>query len=1205
MDETVFTQAGLFAVEVALLRLLGSWGVEPDVVMGHSIGEVTAAFAAGVLSLGDACTVVAARGRLMQALEPGGVMVAVNAAEEEVRPFLTGGVDLAAVNGPVSVVLSGDEVPVLAAAEVLRARGCRVRRLVVSHAFHSARMEPMLAEFVALLAGVSWGSARIPVVSNVTGAVAEPRLLSSSDYWAAHVRRPVRFHDGVGASGGEVFVEVGPGAALSGVLAEAAPVVAALRDDRSEVVTVLTAAAELFVRGREVDWAATLPAGSVGDGVDLPTYAFDHRHYWLAMARHSDPVAVGQADVDHPLLGALVSRPDGGLVFTSRLSLRTDPWLADHAVGGVVLVAGTGLVELAVRAGDEAGAPLVRELVIEAPLVVPDRGGLRVQVGVSAVGADATRTVEIHSALEDGSAWTRHATGILAPPAPAPVPVPALALAWPPPGAEPVPLDPRGFYADLAERGYAYGPAFQGLRAAWRDGESIYAEVELPAAERETATRFALHPALLDAALHTNGLRPRPDRAGGEDPEPGSPTTVLPFAWTGVSLLATGADALRVRVTPAGPDRPDTVRLDATDGTGALVLTADAIVFRPVSEAQLAAAPAGDALYRVDWVALVEPTGEPRPASGVTVVETESQDALTATTDTLAALQTWLEAQAGAAASRSAEPVDSRLVVVTRSGVPAGDTAAPETAAAAVWGLVRAAQAEHPGQVVLLDVDEGSSAAVLGRALATGEPQVAVRGGALLAPRLARVPATADAAPITVRQGGTVLVTGGTGALGRLVAEHLVTRHGVRHLLLVGRRGQAAPGIGASVARLRELGADVEVRACDVSDADALAAVVGGIDPAHPLRGIVHAAGVLDDGVVTALTPERVAGVFAAKVRAAEHLARLADGLAAGAQGDLDLFVLFSSASGVLGSPGQGNYAAANAYLDALAHRRRAAGHTATSLSWGPWQQDGAMTDGMRHRDRASAHLGILPLTPDQGLALFDRALATARPQLVPIRLDLRVLRAQPGPAAPPLLRELVPPGRRGARGGSDDPRDLVRRLSGLADPQRDELLLGVVRARVAAVLGLSGPQDVEPETAFKEAGFDSLTSVELRNRLREATGLTLPATVVFDHPTPLALSRHLLERLAPAGPAPGQPTLETDEAVLRSALASLPLERFRQAGLLDALLRLARTTSVEPAAATEPEALPIAELNVDDLVRLALGREGSSEPRSTWTEGG
>nr|WP_323186085.1 type I polyketide synthase [Streptomyces sp. NBC_00047] len=1141
LNQTVFTQAGLFAVESALFRLVESWGVRPDVVIGHSVGEITAAYAAGALSLQDAARVVAARGRLMQALPPGGAMVAVAATEEEVAGLLGEGVEIAAVNGPSSVVLSGEEAVVLTAADRMRERGHKTKRLAVSHAFHSLRMEPMLAEFAAELTGVAWQTPAIPVVSNVTGRLAEPGELADPQYWAGHVRRPVRFAEGIAAAveyGGTLFVELGPGAALTGLVEETATAadaevacIAALRDGRPEEQTLLTSVAELFVRGVAVDWSGVLPRTAGPAWADLPTYAFDHQHYWLEPAgQATDAASLGQTTADHPLLGAVVRLPQSdGLVFTSRLSLRTHPWLADHRVGGVVLVAGTGLVELSVRAGDEVGCGVLEELVIEAPLVVPEHGGVRVLVAVGSAGANGSRTVDVYSQredlIDDGGAdtWARHATGMLSATSQAGGSGTGFDFtAWPPAGAQPVEVG--DFYAGLVESGYGYGPVFQGLRAVWRRGEELFAEASLPEEHRKEAARYGIHPALLDAALHTGMFGAATGTTGEESGRP-----VLPFAWNGLELHAAGATALRVRMAPGGPGA---VSLTAADEAGGLVVTLDSLVSRPVSAEQLETAAdtvTANSLFQVEWtelpavqgtepspswapvsvaddvVALAEGAEVPAVALLEAVGSADGENAVLALTSrVLEVVQAWL-------AGTGLE--ESRLVVVTRGAVPAGDGTVSDPAGSAVWGLVRAAQAENPERIILIDADptgEGDVEPVLGAVLASGEPQVAARGTVLSVPRLARTAAQTPDAPVVFGPEGTVLVTG-AGSLGALVARHLVIRHGVRSLVLASRRGADAEGMADLVAELTEQGAAVSVAACDVSDRAQVQSLLASVPAEHPLTGVVHTAGVLDDGVIAAQTPERLARVFAPKVDAVRHLDELTRGL------DLDAFVVFSSASGVFGSAGQGNYGAANAFLDGLVAGRRAAGLPGLSLAWGLWEQINGMTAHLSGADQARMNRGgVQAISAVEGMELFDAAVASGQALVVPVKLDLRSVRADAaaGAGVPPLMRGLVRAGRQLARAASAGEGGLVRRLAGLSAAEQEALLLDLVRAQVALVLGHTGPGGVGAETAFKDAGFDSLISVELRNRLREETGLKLPATLVFDYPTPLALARYLRDEL-------------------------------------------------------------------------------------------
>ncbi|QXJ26736.1 SDR family NAD(P)-dependent oxidoreductase [Actinomadura graeca] len=1463
LNQTTYTQPALFAFHLALTRLLQHWGIHPDILIGHSIGELTAAHITGTLNLPDAAHLITTRARLMNTAPPDGAMASIQAPASDVAETLNThhGVAIAAINSPATTVISGDTTTVTTITQHWKERGHRTKHLRVSHAFHSPHMDPVLDHFHHTAQQITYHPPTIPLISNITGTTAQPEQLTDPHYWTRHIREPVNFADGVRAlqdHGTTRFIEIGPTATLTQLVheclddaADTAVLVPTQRRDRPEVDELLGAMGRLHVSGAAPTWPVTA-AGAGARRVELPTYPFQRQQYRInARAAAADARSAGLAPTGHPLLGAAIGLAGAdGLLLTGRLSSQGHPWLADHAVHGAVLLPGTGFVELAIQAGDQVGCGRVEELTLESPLILPDEGGVQVQVRVEGPDGSGRRPVGVHSRPEGAASddpWTLHATGLLSPDVPAAEAEggDADTGSWPPPGAER--LDTGDLYERFEAIGVGYGPAFRGLRSAWRLGDDVYAEIAPPGGL--DGTGYGLHPALLDAALHALGadaFAGRSDTSEGSEPE-----VLLPFTWAGVTLHATGAGALRVRLSPTGPR---TLSLSVADPAGAPVATVEALTVRPVSADRLAPRPAHhDSLFHVGWtpVPAVEGTApraavldadDPDPGSlGDDVPDLvllpcaaeRPEDVRPLVARVLGLVQDWV------ADPRFAE---SRLVVVTRGAVQALDGEdVPGLHSAPLWGLVRSAQAEEPGRLLLADVD-GSEAswdglpALLGAAVAAGETQLAVRAGTAYAPRLARaasdggltpppepgwrlepggagtlgdlavVPTTAadeplragqvrvrmravglnfrdvmitlgvypgealpgtegsgvvldvgpdvaglspgdrvtglftgamgpvavtdhrlvarfprswsyaraasvpvvfltayyalrdlaglgegesvlvhsaaggvgmaavqlarhlgaevfgtaspgkwdallplglgrdrlassrtlefeehvltatggrgvdvvlnslagefidaslrtlprggrfaemgktdlrdpevvrrahpgveyrafdlhEAGPDRIREmlaevlslfedgvlrpppvtawdlrqapeafrhlgrarhvgkvvltlpapldpDGTVLITGGTGALGGLLARHLVSGHGARRLLLTSRRGEADPAL---TAELTALGAEVTVAACDVGDRDAVAGLLESIPDDHPLTAVVHAAGVVDDGTLGALTPERFDAVFRPKVDAAWHLHELTADL------DLSAFVLYSSLAGTLGNPGQGNYAAANAYLDALAQHRHAHGHPALSLAWGLWEQPSATTGGLaRNLERADtariARAGLTALSAEEGLALFDAALARGRASVVPARLSGA---ATSGGAVPPILRDVTraAPARRTAatEAGASS---FARLLADLPEAERYGAALDVVRAQAAAVLGHASADAIGPDRSFKDLAFDSLTGVELRNRLATATGLRLPATLVFDHPTPAGLAAHLLAEAAGAGAA-------------------------------------------------------------------------------------
>ncbi|ORW69652.1 hypothetical protein AWC22_25615 [Mycobacterium riyadhense] len=1109
LDSTEFSQPALFAVEAALFAVLQHWGVVADFVMGHSVGEFSAAYAAGVLSLEDAAMLVAARGRLMQALPAGGAMIAINATAEEIEPLLVAGVGIAAINGPDSVVISGEQAAVEGIAEGLAAQGRRTRRLAVSHAFHSPLMEPMLEEFERIAARTTVNPPQIAVISNVTAQPAGPEF-ASAQYWVQHICQPVRFSQSVKylqSQGVTHFLEAGPGSGLTAAIEQSvaptqAVITTGLGKDRPELTSLLTATSQAFVAGVAVNWRLALAGGH---RVQLPTYAFERRRYWLQpnAVGAFDPAGLGLGGAGHGLLGAVIHHPEtGDVILTGRLSQSTQPWLIDHVVSGVVLFPGTGFVELALRAGNEVACPMVRELTMEAPLVFALEGARQIEVVLHAAGEDERRDFSIHSRAELGTdqSWILHARGVVAPQSTSPS-ASEIAGQWPPIGAELV--DSAGAYEALAERGYYYGPAFQGVTSVWQRGQEVFAEIAAPEEVSKELGHFGIHPALLDAALQPGTLTD------------GADTTPLPFSWEGVCLWATGASALRVHIAPCGDDR---VSLLAAEPDGRPVFSVASLQTRPASAQQLADAggsAVSDGLLEVVWSPVTPPhqlpalsvaswedvasDDEPLIADvvlldcGPSIGDTDTvQRTHQLTHQVLGVLQTWLGQQR----------FDSgTLLIVTRGAVMLPGDTVSDPGGSAVWGLVRSSQSEDPGRVIIVDADQSDFDVTA--VVAAQEPQVVVRGGVVHAARLARSQVETQAERDRSRSfPDVVLVTGGTGGLGAELARHLVTKRGVQRLVLASRRGPDAPGAAHLQAELSELGADVRIAACDVSDRAAVHELVASIPG---LTGVIHTAAVIDNGLVPSLTADRIDTVLAAKADAAWYLHEATENL------DLSVFAMYSSEAGVLGGAGQGNYAAANCFLDGLAAYRRSRGLVGQAIAWGIWAQSRQFIDGVElaRLDRT----GLAPISTKLWLQWFDEITASDHISVVAARLDLSALRREAGAGQlQPMLRGLVAGMRLPAGQGPAQGR-LRRRLQGLSESEQKQILVDLARSEAGVVLGHDAAA-INPDTTFQDLGFNSLSAVDLRNRLKTATGLTLSPTLIFDYPTPNALATYLGEQL-------------------------------------------------------------------------------------------
>ncbi|MCX5078213.1 type I polyketide synthase [Streptomyces sp. NBC_00424] len=1160
-------QPALFAVMVSLAALWRSHGVRPDAVVGHSQGEIAAACVAGALSLEDAARVVTLRSQAIRALAGRGGMVSVALPVDEVRRRLerwAGDIDVAAINGPASTVVSGGARALDELQAAFEADGVRTWRIPVDYASHSPHVDEIRDQVLDLLTPIRPRSGEVPFYSTVTGQRIDTTALDA-DYWFRNLRNTVEFEAATRLlleDGHDVFIECSPHPVLVPGVQETIDItntpahsVGTLRRYHGDLTSFLRSAGEAFTVGATTHCTPAHPHD--GRHVGLPTYPFQRARYWLKPdTSQRDIGAVGLTAAGHPLLGA-VTEGATSLVFTGRISLATHPWLADHQVAGTIVLPGAAFAELAVHAADRVDCGTVRELTVQTPLVLPEQGAvrLRVEVGEPLTG-DGARPIRIDARPDAGTdiSWTCHATGVLDVDTPSPD---WDLTAWPPAGARPVDVS----YETLAALGYHYGAVFQGLHRMWRHNDHVYAEVALPADPDD----YTIHPALLDATLHAALM---------SQVLPNDGRVRLPYAWEGATLHASGASALRVSVTTVGDNA---LRLRAADGAGMPVAEVASLAMLPADLADLGSAAVNrDSLLRLEWTPA--PSADAAPptelsllgpdsfslrsatAGGVdwqeftelSAIPGDSSDVVVCiegddTTDIPGAARTALYraldlVQAWVSDDRF---VDARLVVVTRRAVMTGHTEpVPDLSTAPLWGLLRSAQSENPGRLILADVDDDDhSLAALPSALAGDATQFALRDGHVVVPRLVRAsskdrprePEGTPRRPESLSRwdtDGTVLLTGGTGTLGSLFARHLVTNHGVRNLMLVSRRGPDTPGAADLVAELSGLGAEVTVAACDVADRAALSALLAGIPANHPLTGVVHAAGTLDDGLISGMTPEKVDAVLTPKLDAAWNLHDLTRDLG------LSAFVLFSSIMGTIGNAGQANYAAANVFLDALAQYRHATGLPATSLAWGFWGERSELTRDLNDADIARmARTGLKPLPSDEGVALFDAAFARGEATAAPVALDLDRLRAQAaGATLPEVLRGLVR-ARRAATAVTATASTLANRLAGRPAEDIDRELLDLVRSHTATVLGHAGADSVQPAVAFRELGLDSLSAVELRKRLNEVTGLRLSATVVFDRPTPSVLAAFLREELLggstqAVAPAAAAATAEDDDPV-------------------------------------------------------------------------
>ncbi|MBU8894069.1 type I polyketide synthase [Corallococcus sp. M34] len=1209
LDETALTQPALVAVGVALAELWRHWGVEPTMVLGHSVGELAAAHVAGVLSLEDTLRLAALRGRLMQALPQRGGMLAVRASEEllarAVAPF-SREVSVAAVNGPTDGVLAGASEPLRALAESLQREGIECRPLKVSHAFHSPLMEPMLDDLEREVALLRPRVPELPFVSTVTGMLAREELTTAS-YWRRHARETVRFAAGMRAAfakGVDILLELGPAPVLLGlgqscVSDERVQWLPSLRPGRSDLEQTRASLSELWVRGAPVELASLNSRGRHSH-VPLPNYPFQRKRHWMRLR----PAQGEGTPTRHPLLGRRLVSAAKVHQFEGALSTEAFTYLAAHRVHDALIVPGATYLELGAAAGREVlgdGALCLEDVRFHTPLRLDeDREPRTVQTLVTPAEGTQPASFEVHSLAPGG--FTLHASGRLV----------ATSTGTASRHEDPLTLARRcaenvsvpDFYQRIAEHGIEYGPTCRAVTRFGRGHQESFGHLALPESLGADASAYVLHPVLLDACFQVLGA-------------------IFPEGPPGSLYLPVGLGRLRVHER-LGTEVLVHARLDGGPALGERVHTAhftllspDGRVLAELERLEFQQAPREALLGSSDrvprswfyetawrpvplpsraveaptsperWLVLGDAAGLGRQvcdalrATGATCLHAlprpSGSDTIELALDSLASARRMLS-EAGpitgllhltaldVPATRDVGPdtlmsawrtllggvlhlvhaasetgTAPRWVLVTRGAQAPHGATRPELACVA--GLGKAIAQEHPElRCLRVDLDsaprEDAATQLVAELRQRGdEDEVCLRGGQRLVPRLRRAPEASEGAPrLSLPAEATYLVAGGLGGLGLKVARRLVER-GARHVALLGRRPPTAEA-GAVLRELEAMGAHVVTLQVDLGvESDAAAALASLARTMPPLRGVIHAAAVLEDGMLLQQDLERFGRVLGPKALGAWHLHRLT--LAQ----PLDFFVLFSSVASLLGHSGQSGYVAANAFLDALAHHRHALGLPALAINWGPWSEVGLAATG--HGLERARRLGVTPLSPEQGLAAFEQLLGQLRPQVGLVAVNWPALGRL---TATPFFSEVAGEATRGPPGGGD----FRHRYAAAPVADRPRLLHAHLGALVTRVLGLDPSKPLDPEQGLFEAGMDSLMATELRNALQASLGRAFPASVVFDHPSIGALADHLARELAPVETLTPPREAPAPDAELDSFL--MEVRQMSEADVTDAL---------------------------------------------------
>lgn len=1232
LNHTAYTQPALFAIEYALAQLWMSWGVQPHAVVGHSVGEFTAACIAGVFSLEDGLGLIAERGRLMGSLPAGGAMAAAMADEETVAEILQpfgDDVVIATLNGPENTVISGPESLVTEAMETLKAQGIKARQLNVSHAFHSPLMEPMLPEFERVLKSVQFSKPRLRFAANVTGKLARDEL-TQPDYWLKQARGAVRFSDDVRTlyeAGYRLFVEIGPSATLASMgqqVVKDGIWLASLREKRNDWEVLLGSLGQLYTLGVEIDWRG-FDQDYHRQKVVLPTYPFQRQRYWAKTSKTQYRRFSAEHLSGHPLLGSRHELPGipEAVVWENEINLDRQTYLTDHRVQHDAIVPATAYLEMAIAAAVDAFAALPLSLdhvQNKKPIYLNPDDNYQVQLVLRPEEGQAK--YEIYGRPDkpqESVVWINHVSGQIRA---LPEPIAPTVLDEFDPQAMIARFDQElsgaEFYERLADKGNQWGPAFQGIEHLWYGQGEALSLVRVPPSLRDELDSYLFHPAVADSCGHvltaTITLDRSDDERGGAFVGAGvdstrvyaplrgqtfwcyarlrpdsSPSNILigdvaVYDEQGQLISETlGARLWYLEDQQASTRQPENwyyevtwkpvepmwqepattgtwlifadetgvgsalaARVNESGGKGILVYPGQKFESAGQSEFSVRPAHTGDLSQLLDALAT-------EPVRGVVYLwclDAGSSEELTL--EELEAAQV-LGSQSvlcmTQALANSPWPTKPSMWLVTGGTQSVDGSEAVTVAHAPLWGLGRTIALEQSniwGGMIDLDVDEPVETAVeyLWQSIwqTDNEDQTAYRAGQRYAARLVRHQMTMKQ-PLEIRADATYLITGGFGGLGLEVAHRLAER-GARHLLLVGRTplppreewGTVDPDsrIGqriAAVQRIESLGALVHVAYADMADAETLSSIINEyITEGWPtIRGVIHAAGVMQYQPLGEHTIADMRAIYAPKVSGSWLLHTLL------ANHPLDFFVLFSSVSALLSSPLMCSYAAANSFMDTLAHYRRARGLPALSINWGTWREAGMVTAQdapTRSLDESQS------FSNEEGLAALEALLTGDATQVAVMPIDWRVWQKQyRALASAPFLSNLVQPGIQQSPTHSAEDRVDRKIILEASAAEQPKLVENYVINLVVRVLGF-GQADLDASQPLSALGMDSLMAVELRNTIEAELGISLPASYLLEGPSIDTLVHKILDIIGStlASPAPTQQSpskLQSPEALL------------------------------------------------------------------------